>query len=156
MAASSRQKRVEGRVMHEFAHGELKSGPDGKAGPVKSRKQAIAIALSQAGDSRFKTPQSNRKSLARTRQKEAKGETAEQESEGRDHLGAQDERESTRPMGGADARRPTARGAKAAAARARKPDGHSLVQLRALAARREVAGRSRMSKQQLKNALGLE
>jgi len=35
------------KVMHEFAHGELHSGS--KKGPkVSSRKQAIAIALSEA------------------------------------------------------------------------------------------------------------
>jgi hypothetical protein len=28
MAESARQKRITGRVMHEFKHGELKSGPD--------------------------------------------------------------------------------------------------------------------------------
>jgi hypothetical protein len=38
---SPRQRRVTGRVMHEFKHGELKSGRGGK---VKSRRQAIAIA----------------------------------------------------------------------------------------------------------------
>ena len=31
--------------MHEFKHGELKSGQGGKGGKVKSRRQAIAIAL---------------------------------------------------------------------------------------------------------------
>jgi ribosomal protein L21E len=36
-----------GKVMHEYKAGELHSG---KGGPVvKSRKQAIAIAMSQAG-----------------------------------------------------------------------------------------------------------
>jgi hypothetical protein len=35
-------------VMHEYKHHELKSGPGGKAGAVKSRKQAIAIGLSEA------------------------------------------------------------------------------------------------------------
>ena len=44
MAPSSRQKRITGRVMHEFKHGELKSGRGGKGGKVKSRRQAIAIA----------------------------------------------------------------------------------------------------------------
>ena len=34
--------------MKEFKEGELKSGPDGKGGPVTSRKQAVAIALSEA------------------------------------------------------------------------------------------------------------
>jgi hypothetical protein len=34
------------RVMHEYKHGELKSGGSGKK--VTSRKQAIAIGLSEA------------------------------------------------------------------------------------------------------------
>ena len=38
-------------VMHEFKHGTLHSGS--KKGPiVRSRKQAVAIALSQSGQSR--------------------------------------------------------------------------------------------------------
>jgi hypothetical protein len=38
-------------VMHEFKHGSLHSGS--KKGPVvRNRKQAIAIALSQSGQSR--------------------------------------------------------------------------------------------------------
>ena len=41
------QRKTAGRVMHEFKHGELKSGSGGKGGKVKSRKQAIAIALSE-------------------------------------------------------------------------------------------------------------
>jgi hypothetical protein len=40
-----------GRVMHEFKHGELKSGSGGKAGKVQSRRQAVAIALNEAGAS---------------------------------------------------------------------------------------------------------
>lgn len=40
-------RKKEKKVMHEFKHGELHSGS--KKGPVvKSRKQAIAIALSEA------------------------------------------------------------------------------------------------------------
>jgi Family of unknown function (DUF6496) len=46
---SPSQRKTEGRVMHEFKHGELKSGPGGKGGKVKSRRQAIAIALKEAG-----------------------------------------------------------------------------------------------------------
>ena len=38
MAESSRQKRVTGRVMHEFKHGELKTGRNGRGGHVKSRR----------------------------------------------------------------------------------------------------------------------
>ena len=45
---SPRQRKTVGRVMHEFAHGELKSGGGGKGGKVKSREQAIAIGLSEA------------------------------------------------------------------------------------------------------------
>ena len=48
-------------VMHEFKHGGLHSGS--KKGPlVKSRKQAIAIAMSQSGQSRKKRrPQTKKK-----------------------------------------------------------------------------------------------
>ena len=45
MAKSSpSQRKTAGRAMHEFKHGELKSGPGGRGGKVKSRRQAIAIA----------------------------------------------------------------------------------------------------------------
>ena len=49
------QDKVE-KVMHEFKHGELKSGKDGKGGTVKSRKQAIAIGLSEAREAGAKVP----------------------------------------------------------------------------------------------------
>jgi hypothetical protein len=42
------------RALHEQKHGELKSGSTGK--PVKSRKQAIAIGLSEARKSGAKVP----------------------------------------------------------------------------------------------------
>jgi len=43
----SKEKQKVKKVMHEFKHGELHSGS--KKGPkVKSREQAIAIALSEA------------------------------------------------------------------------------------------------------------
>jgi hypothetical protein len=41
------QDKVE-EVMHEYKHGKLRSGKKGKGGKVKSRKQAIAIGLSEA------------------------------------------------------------------------------------------------------------
>lgn len=47
------QKKV-GKVLSEYKAGKLKSGKPGpgKGPKVKSRKQAIAIALSEAGKSR--------------------------------------------------------------------------------------------------------
>ena len=50
MAATKRQKRKVGRVMREYKKGGLKSGGSGRK--VKSRKQAIAIAMSESGQSR--------------------------------------------------------------------------------------------------------
>ncbi len=57
MAKYSRksQEKVE-KVMHEFKHGELKSGKHGSGGKVKSRKQAIAIGLSEARKAGAKVP----------------------------------------------------------------------------------------------------
>jgi hypothetical protein len=43
-------------VMHEFKHGKLKSGKGGKGGTVKSRKQAIAIGMSEARQEGDKVP----------------------------------------------------------------------------------------------------
>jgi Family of unknown function (DUF6496) len=89
---SLRQQRTIGRVMHEYEHGELKSGPEGKAGPVKSRQQAIAIALSEAGASKYESKKENTRHLARSVRKEAAGATAQQEAEGKSHVGADGER----------------------------------------------------------------
>jgi len=44
-------------VMREYKRGQLKSGPGGKGGKVKSRKQAIAIGLSEARKEGAKVPQ---------------------------------------------------------------------------------------------------
>ena len=77
------QKKTVERVLHEFKHGELESGPDGKAGRVKTPKQAIAIALSEAGVSNRKPLAQNAKSRRTTNAKEVKGETAQQVKEGR-------------------------------------------------------------------------
>jgi hypothetical protein len=56
-------KKVE-KVMHEFKRGTLKSGRSGKK--VKSRKQAIAIGLSEARARGAKVPR-KRKAKARRR-----------------------------------------------------------------------------------------
>lgn len=92
------QKKTVGRVMHEYAHGELKSGPAGKGGKVKSRKQAIAIALSEAGESKYDSKSEKRRNLSRSKSKEARGKTAQQEKEGKSHVGAAGKRESSPAM----------------------------------------------------------
>ena len=51
----SASKDVE-REMHKFKRGRLKSGKGGKGGTVKSRKQAIAIGLSEARKKGKKVP----------------------------------------------------------------------------------------------------
>jgi hypothetical protein len=117
---SPSQRKTTGRVMHEFKHGELKSGRGGKGGKVKSRKQAIAIALKEAGASKYESKSENRKNLARTKSKEARGETGQQEREGKSHVGARGRRESSRAMGGKNAKTRTARGRKDVRTRARK------------------------------------
>ena len=73
------QKETVGRVMHEYKHGEIETGT-GK--PVKSRRQAVAIALHEAGATNQESPKKNREYLARTKKKEREGKTAKQQKEG--------------------------------------------------------------------------
>jgi hypothetical protein len=87
---NKRQKDVVGRVMHEFKHGELEAA----GGKVKNPRQAIAIALSEAGSSNQQSPSENRRRQRKTEDKERRGETAQQEKEGRHALGG--EKQSTR------------------------------------------------------------
>ncbi len=77
---SGAQKKTVERVMHEYKHGELESGSGKK---VKSRKQAIAIGLKEAGASNKASKSENRSNLAHTKQKERSGRTAKQQKEGR-------------------------------------------------------------------------
>jgi hypothetical protein len=65
--------------MHEFKHGELETGT-GK--PVKSRRQAVAIALQEAGASNQESPRTNRQNLKKTKRKEREGKTSKQQKEG--------------------------------------------------------------------------
>jgi hypothetical protein len=106
---SMSQRKTTGRVMHEYAHGELKRGPRGKGGKVRSRRQAIAIALKEAGASRYESKKANRRNLAHTKAKEATGRTAQQETEGKARAGARGKRESSRAMGGKNAKATTRR-----------------------------------------------
>ena len=78
---SKEQKETIERVMHEFKHGELRirgSGPK-----VKNPKQAVAIALHEAGASNQESPKKNRENLKRTKAKERRGETAQARARGR-------------------------------------------------------------------------
>ena len=150
---SPRQRKTTGRVMHEFKHGELRSGPGGKGGKVKSRRQAIAIALNEAGASKYESERENKKNLAKTERKEARGATYQQEREGKSRVGAHGRRESSRAMGGHNVATRTARGRKAAQSRARHEGGTTKQALYRRAKARGIEGRSRMSKRQLENAL---
>ncbi len=67
------QRETVERVMHEFKHGELKTA-HGKR-KVKNPKQAIAIALHEAGASKDESPAENKRNLRRTKEKERRGET---------------------------------------------------------------------------------
>jgi hypothetical protein len=53
-----------GKALHERKKGTLKSGPSGKGGKVKSRKQAIAIGLSEARAEGKKVPKKSAKKKA--------------------------------------------------------------------------------------------
>lgn len=68
------QDKVE-EVMHEKKKGTLRSGKGGKGGKVKSRKQAIAIGLSEARKAGYKVP-----SKKSAKKKTAKKKTAKKSS----------------------------------------------------------------------------
>jgi Family of unknown function (DUF6496) len=121
------QRETVGRVMHEWKHGELESSRGGK---VKSRRQAVAIALSEAGSSNQQSKQQNRRQYSRTKSKKRRGETAQQRKEGHVATGGK----STRTR--------------------RRSSTPTRAELYEQAARRNIPGRSRMSKDQLMRALG--
>ena len=58
--SSGAQKEVKNE-MHRYKRGAAKSGKGGKGGKVKSRKQAIAIALSKARKKGKKAPKKSKK-----------------------------------------------------------------------------------------------
>ena len=78
-----KQKKIVERVMHEFKTGDLEQR-DGE--PVKDRKQAIAIALSESGSTNRKSPAQNRKALRTTEKRE---KTEDGEGQSRDALYAE-------------------------------------------------------------------
>jgi hypothetical protein len=84
MAKQSRgQKKTMERVMHEFKHGELETRGGAK---VRSRRQAIAIGLSESGSSKYESERENERNLRRSKEKEARGKTGMQEKEGKGAL----------------------------------------------------------------------
>lgn len=130
MAKQSRpQKKTVGRVMHEWKHGELESSRGGK---VESRRQAVAIALSEAGASNQQSPRQNRRQRSRTETKERRGQTAMQRKEGRSAI-----------------KRVGARRGRGS----RGSSGPTKAQLYRQAMRQKIPGRSRMNKAQLQRAL---
>lgn len=118
---SPKQKKIVERVMHEFKHGELKQAQGGK---VRNPKQAIAIALREAGASKSESGPKNRKNLQETKSKERRGATGQARTEGR--------RKAQQSARGATATR---------------------AELYEQAKRRDIPGRSRMSKAELERAL---
>jgi Family of unknown function (DUF6496) len=66
------QRETVERVMHEFKHGELKTARGTRR--VKNPKQAIAIALREAGASKTEGPAENNRNLRRTKAKERAGQ----------------------------------------------------------------------------------
>jgi len=68
---SPAQKKTVKRVMHEFKHHELETAGGRK---VRNPRQAIAIALSEAGSSNRQSPSENRKRLTTTKRRERKAE----------------------------------------------------------------------------------
>ena len=119
---SKEQKETIERVMHEFKHGELRirgSGPK-----VKNPKQAIAIALREAGASNQESPKKNRENLKRTKAKERRSGTAQTRAENR--------RSAPHHARGRDKTR---------------------ADLYEEAKRRQIPGRSKMSKAELERAL---
>ena len=205
------QRKTVKRVMHEYKHGELKTARGSRK--VKNPKQAIAIALSEAGASKNDTPHERAHNLRRTKTKEKRGETYQAATEGRARAartlaepsksrtkstrrassskatasksgtrksasptrrkstGAPARKSATRASAARSATRTTARkSTRKTTARksttrttARKParkttarrsaDGKTRAELYAEASRRDIAGRSKMNKQQLERAL---
>ena len=131
---SPEQKETVQRVMHEFKHGELKTARGARK--VKSPRQAIAIALNEAGASREETPRENAENLRRTKAKERRGETYQDEAEGRSATQATYRRAERRSSG------------KSAG------NGETREQLYAEARRRRIPNRSKMTKSELARALG--
>ena len=69
--AQSAGKDVKSEI-HRYKRGKAKSGPGGKGGKVKSRKQAIAIGLSEARRAGAKVPKKAAKKSKTAKKRKAK------------------------------------------------------------------------------------
>jgi hypothetical protein len=120
----ARQSKSQQETIERVMH-EFKHGEleTSQGGKVKNPKQAIAIALRESGSSKYESPQENQRNLRRTKRRERAGVTARDEKEGKRGRRAPRGREETR------------------------------AELYEQAKRRDIPGRSRMSKEQLKRAL---
>jgi hypothetical protein len=81
---SKGSKKKVGRAMHEMKEGKLKSGRSGRK--VKSRKQAIAIGLSEARKEGAKVPKkksAGKKSASKKSAGKKRATTAKKKSTGR-------------------------------------------------------------------------
>lgn len=112
------------RVMHEWKEGDLETS---RGTPVRSQKQAVAIALHEAGASRDESPQRNRRNLAHTKARERSGQVSAEAGR----------------SGGARRGRSTGG----------QGSGTTKAELMEEARRRDIPGRSRMSKAELQRAL---
>jgi len=121
---SAAQKKTVERVMHEYKHGELKTAAGKRK--VKNPKQAIAIALHEAGASKSESPKKNAANLRHTKAKERRGETYKDEAEGHHR----------KSMGKRSAKHEKTRD-----------------ELYAEARKRDIPGRSKMNKAELERAL---
>ncbi|WP_230534076.1 DUF6496 domain-containing protein [Microvirga roseola] len=115
------QKETVERVMHEYKHGKLRIRGNGPK--VQNPKQAIAIALHEAGASNQESPQANRENLRRTKARERRGKTAESRAEGKE------------------------------TSRNRARSGRTKAELYDEAKHRRIPGRSRKSKSELERIL---
>ncbi len=131
---SPAQKKTVQRVMHEFKHGELKSARGARN--VKNQKQAIAIALHEAGASKYESPKKNAENLRHTKAKERRGETYQDEAEG-----------------GHATQKSYRRATKNSTQRGNNHNGKTREELYAEARRRNIPNRSKMNKAALERAL---
>jgi hypothetical protein len=126
------QKETVERVMHEFKHGELKIRGNGPK--VKNPKQAIAIALHEAGATNQESPKKNRENLKKTKAKERRGDTSQAAAEGNGRASKK----------AASGRKPSTQS---------RAGGKTRAVLYEMARKRNIQGRSKMSKGELERAL---